>query len=206
MNIMANVSAFKLSPLPYDEDALAPVISGKTMSFHYGKHHKGYVDKLNELVQNTRFAAMPLDEVVRESAKDSADHAVFNNAAQAWNHAFFWACLTPRAGQPSGKLKQDLERDFGSIDNFRDEFAKEGVAQFGSGWVWLVAGGGKLKIEKTVDAETPMAKGRRCILTIDVWEHAYYLDYQNRRADFLKAVCDKLLNWDFALQNYQRAG
>lgn len=206
MNVVSNVGPFTLSPLPYDESALAPVISAKTLSFHYGKHHKGYVDKLNELTQNSRFAAMPLDGVVRESTKNSADRAVFNNAAQAWNHAFFWACLTPRAAQPSGQLKQELERDFGSIDNFRTEFAKEGVAQFGSGWVWLIADGGKLKIEKTANADTPMAHGRRCILTIDVWEHAYYLDYQNRRADFLKAVCDKLLNWDFALQNFQRAG
>ncbi len=140
---------------------------------------------------------MPLDEVVRESAKNPADRAIFNNAAQAWNHAFFWACLSPRGGQPSGELKQALERDFGSVDNFREQFAKEGVAQFGSGWVWLVADGGKLKIEKTANAETPMANGRRCILTIDVWEHAYYLDYQNRRPDFLKAVSRKAAQLGF---------
>ncbi len=206
MNVMSKTGPFTLSPLPYDEGALAPVISSNTMNFHYGKHHKAYVDKLNELTLNTRFAVMPLDEVVRESAKDRAGSAVFNNAAQAWNHTFFWACLTPHGGQPSGELKDEIERDFGSLDNFRQQFAKEGVAQFGSGWVWLVATEGKLVIEKTANADTPMAHGKRCLLTIDVWEHAYYLDYQNRRADFLKAVANRLLNWDFAQQNYQRAG
>ena len=206
MNVMTQTGPFTLSPLPYDEGALAPVISSQTMSFHYGKHHKAYVDNLNGLVPNTRFAAMPLDEVVREAAKDSASSGVFNNAAQAWNHTFFWACLTPHGGQPSGKLKQDIDRDFGSLDNFKQQFAKAGATQFGSGWVWLVDAGGKLAIEKTANADTPMAHGKRCLLTIDVWEHAYYLDYQNRRPDFLKAVADKLLNWDFALQNYQRAG
>ncbi len=197
---------FTLSPLPYGENALESVISAKTMSFHYGKHHKAYVDKLNQLVVNTRFASMPLDEVVRESAKSSADTAIFNNAAQAWNHTFFWACLTPKGGAPSGKIKADIDRDFGSVENFTKQFAEAGVGQFGSGWVWLVGDGSKLKIEKTGNADTPMAHGKRCILTIDVWEHAYYLDYQNRRPDFLKAVAEKLLNWDFALQNYQRAG
>jgi Fe-Mn family superoxide dismutase len=206
MNIMTKTGPFTLSRLPYDEGALAPVISSKTMNFHHGKHHKAYVDKLNELVLNTRFATMPLDEVVRESAKEPASSAVFHNAAQAWNHTFFWACLTPHGVQPSGKLKHDIDRDFGSLDDFKQQFAEEGVAQFGSGWVWLMADGGKLAIEKTADADTPMAHGKRCLLTIDVWEHAYYLDYQNRRPDFLKAVADRLLNWDFALQNYQRAG
>ena len=206
MNVEANVGPFTLSPLPYDEGALAPVISGNTMSFHYGKHHKAYVDKLNELARNSRFAAMPLDEVVRESAKDSADRAVFNNAAQAWNHSFFWTCLTPHGGTPSGTLLGAIERDLGGIDTFKENFAKQGAAQFGSGWVWLVADKGKLGIEKTPDAVTPMAEGRRCLLTIDVWEHAYYLDYQNRRPDFLKAVIENLLNWDFAEQNFERAG
>lgn len=206
MDVKVNAGPFTLSPLPYDEKALEPVISAKTMSFHYGKHHKAYVDKLNQLVVNTRFAAMPLDEVVRASAKSSADTQIFNNAAQAWNHTFFWACLAPKGGAPSGKLKADIDRDFGSLDNFKKQFAEAGGAQFGSGWVWLIAEGSKLKIEKTGNADTPMAHAKRCILTIDVWEHAYYLDYQNRRPDFLKAVAEKLLNWDFALQNYQRAG
>jgi superoxide dismutase, Fe-Mn family len=206
MNIMTKTGPFTLSPLPYDEGALAPVISGKTMNFHYGKHHRAYVDKLNELVLNTRFATMPLDEIVGESAKEPASSAVFNNAAQVWNHTFFWACLTPHGAQPSGKLKHDIDRDFGSLDDFKQQFGEVGVAQFGSGWVWLIADGGKLAIERTADADTPMAHGKRCLLTIDVWEHAYYLDYRNCRPDFLKAVADRLLNWDFALQNYQRAG
>jgi Fe-Mn family superoxide dismutase len=144
--------------------------------------------------------------VVKATVKDEASKPVFNNAAQAWNHTFFWASLTPRGGGPAGEMLRAVERDFGSYEKFKEQFAKEGVAQFGSGWVWLVASGGKLAIEKTSNAATPMAEGKHCLLTIDVWEHAYYLDYQNRRPDFLKAVTEKLLNWDFAAQNFQRAG
>ena len=206
MNAITNKGPFTLAPLPYDEGALAPTISSNTMSFHYGKHHKAYVDKLNELVAGTRFADMKLEDVVKATSKDESNRLIFNNAGQAWNHTFFWACLTPRGGAPSGPLLSALERDFGSYEKFKEQFAKEGVGQFGSGWVWLVASGGKLAIEKTSNAGTPMAEGKQCLLTIDVWEHAYYLDYQNRRPDFLKAVIDKLLNWDFATQNFQRAG
>jgi Fe-Mn family superoxide dismutase len=206
MNIMTKTGPFTLLKLPYDEGALAPTISSNTMSFHYGKHHKAYVDKLNELTLGTHFADMTLEDVVRATFKGKANRQIFNNAAQAWNHTFFWACLTPRGGKPSGQMLSAVERDFGSYDKFAEQFAKEGAAQFGSGWVWLVASGGKLAIEKTPDAVTPMAEGKHCLLTIDVWEHAYYLDYQNRRPDFLKAVIDKLLNWDFAQQNFQRAG
>ena len=206
MNIMTKTGPFTLAPLPYDEGALAPTISSNTMSFHYGKHHKAYVEKLNELVLGTRFAGMQLEDVVRSTFKDESKRQIFDNAAQAWNHTFFWASLTPRGGKPSATMMQALERDFGSYDKFAEQFATEGAAQFGSGWVWLVASGGKLAIEKTPDAVTPMAEGKHCLLTIDVWEHAYYLDYQNRRPDFLKAVIRKLLNWDFAAQNFQRAG
>ena len=206
MNISTKTGPFTLSPLPYDEGALAPTISSNTMSFHYGKHHKAYVDKLNELAAGTRFAEMKLEDVVRATFKDDSNRLIFNNAAQAWNHTFFWASLTPRGGKPSGTMLSAIERDFGSYDGFADQLAKEGAAQFGSGWVWLVASGGKLAIEKTPNAVTPMAEGKNCLLTIDVWEHAYYLDYQNRRPDFLKAVITKLLNWDFAAQNFQRAG
>ena len=206
MNIVTKTGPFTLSPLPYDEGALAPTISSNTMGFHYGKHHKAYVDKLNELVTGTRLAEMTLEDVVKATAKDESKRPIFNNAAQAWNHTFFWASLTPRGGAPTGEMLRSVERDFGSYEKFKEQFAKEGVAQFGSGWVWLVASGGKLAIEKTSNAATPMAEGKHCLLTIDVWEHAYYLDYQNRRPDFLKAVADKLLNWDFAAQNYQRAG
>ena len=206
MNIMTKTGPFSLSPLPYDEAALAPTISGKTLSFHYGKHYKAYVEKVNELVPGTRYADMTLENVVKATADDPGHHEIFNNAAQAWNHMFFWPCLSPRGGKPAGDLAQAIERDFGGYEKFKEDFAKQGVAQFGSGWIWLVAQGGKLAIEKTADAMTPMAQGKRVLLAIDVWEHAYYLDYQNRRPDYLKAVIDKLLNWDFATQNFERAG
>jgi len=206
MKIMTKTGPFTLPPLPYDEGALAPTISSNTMTFHYGKHHRAYVEKLNELVAGTRFAEMKLEDVVKKTFKDESSTEIFNNAAQAWNHTFFWACLTPRGGKPSGGMMSAIERDFGSYDKFAEQFAKEGAAQFGSGWVWLIASGGKLAIQKTPDAVTPMAEGKHCLLAIDVWEHAYYLDYQNRRPDFLKAVIAKLLNWDFAAQNFQRTG
>ena len=206
MNVMMKSKPFTLGALPYDEDALAPTISGRTMSFHYGKHHKAYVDKLNELVTGTEYADMKLEDIVKSTFKDSSKQEISHNAAQAWNHTFFWTSLTPNGGAPAGELKNAIERDLHGLNAFKVEFAKQGVAQFGSGWVWLVADNGKLKIEKTPDAVTPMAEGKKCLLAIDVWEHAYYLDYQNRRPDFLKAVIDKLLNWDFAVQNFERAG
>ena len=206
MMLMTKAKPFELAPLPYEEGALAPVISGKTMSFHHGKHHKAYVDKLNELVQGTDFAGMALEDVVKESFRNAKAQQIFNNAAQAWNHDFFWSCLCPHGAKPSKSLSQALERDLGGYEKFQEEFVKQGAALFGSGWVWLVADRGRLAIEKTPDAVTPMAEGKTCILTIDVWEHAYYLDYQNRRPDFLKAVTEKLLNWDFAAENFARAG
>jgi Fe-Mn family superoxide dismutase len=175
------------------------------MSFHYGKHHKAYVDKLNELVVGTEYAEMKLEDVVRTTFGNPSKQEIFNNAGQAWNHTFFWTCLSPRGGKPAGDMMRAIERDLGGYEAFKEKFAKEGVAQFGSGWVWLVADGDRVSIEKTPDAVTPMAEGKRCLLTIDVWEHAYYLDYQNRRPDFLKEVIGKLLNWDFAMQNYERA-
>jgi Fe-Mn family superoxide dismutase len=201
-------SPFQLPPLPYDQGALAPVISAETMGFHYGKHHKAYVDKLNELVEGSEFQKMTLEDIVKATykASDPKKSVVFNNAGQIWNHTFFWASLTPNATQLQGNLAKAIERDLGGLAKFKDEFAKAGVGQFGSGWVWLVSDKGKLAIEKTPNAETPMAAGKACLLTIDVWEHAYYLDYQNRRADFLKEVIDKRLNWDFARQNFERAG
>ena len=206
MNVMMRTKPFALPPLPYEEGALAPAISAKTMGFHHGKHHKAYVDKLNELALGTRYAEMPLEEVVKATFNDSDTHEIFNNAAQAWNHTFFWSCLTPKGGAPSGNLLKAIERDFGGFETFKENFAKAGAAQFGSGWVWLVADKGKLAIETTPDAMTPMAEGKNCLLTVDVWEHAYYLDYQNRRPDFLKAVIEKLLNWDFAAMSFERAG
>ena len=198
---------FTLPPLPYEESALEPVISARTMGFHYGKHHKAYVDKLNELVQGTDFADMELEEIVRATndAGNAKEKKIFNNAAQMWNHTFFWSCLKHGGGKPKAELGDAIERDFQSFDKFKEEFAKAGVEQFGSGWAWLVLDGGKLKIEKTPDAKTPMAQEMTCLLTIDVWEHAYYLDYQNRRPDYVHAVIDKLLNWDFAYQNFAQA-
>jgi Fe-Mn family superoxide dismutase len=199
MNATSN--PFALPPLPYDQSALAPTISAQTMGFHYGKHHLAYVNKLNELVQGTDYAGMSLEDVVQQSHK-KADQAIFNNAGQHWNHSFFWKSLSPKKTEPHGKLLDAINRDFGGVEKFNEAFAQAGVAQFGSGWAWLVSDKGALKIEKTPNAMTPMAEGRICLLTIDVWEHAYYLDYQNRRPDFLKAVLSAILNWDFAAENY----
>jgi Fe-Mn family superoxide dismutase len=198
---------FTLAPLPWDEDALAPHISGRTISFHYGKHHKKYVDTLNELVAGTAYAQMTLDAVVRataDAAAGSKEKKIFDNAAQAWNHDFYWRSLTPKSNRPTGTLAAAIERDFG--DRLADKLAEEGTAQFGSGWVWLVSKDGKLAVEKTHDAMTPMAKGATCLLCIDVWEHAYYLDYQNERPKYLKTVLDKIVNWDFAAQNLASTG
>ena len=193
---------FKLPALPYAANALEPVISSTTISFHHGKHHAGYIDKLNELVAGTPYEGMSLEEVVKRSAKSEKDKAIFNNAGQAWNHDFYWRSMSPKAGEPSGKLKDALNASFGSVKEFKEAFTKAAVAQFGSGWAWLVKGkDGKLKITTTSNADTPIAHGETPLLTADVWEHAYYLDYQNRRPDHLKAWLDKLANWSFAEKN-----
>jgi Fe-Mn family superoxide dismutase len=194
---------FKLSPLPYAEDALAPAISAKTIGFHYNKHHKTYVETLNTLVHDTRYAPMKLEEVVRATAgKDGeAEKKIFNNASQVWNHDFYWRSLSPSATKPKGELKDAIARDFGGVDKLIEELAKAGKEQFGSGWAWLVSQNGKLSVQKTGNALDPMGKGINCLLTVDVWEHAYYLDYQNARPAYLEAVLGKLLNWDFAGQN-----
>jgi Fe-Mn family superoxide dismutase len=194
---------FKLSPLPYAEDALVPTISAKTIGFHYNKHHKTYVETLNKLVDGTRFAEMKLEEVVRATAgKDAeAEKKIFNNAGQVWNHDLYWRSLSPTETKPKGALKDAIERDFGGMDKLIEELATAGKEQFGSGWAWLVSKGGKLSVQKTGNALDPMAKGINCLLTVDVWEHAYYLDYQNERPKYLEAVLKKLLNWDFAGEN-----
>jgi Fe-Mn family superoxide dismutase len=198
---------FTLPPLPYAENALEPVISANTLSFHYGKHHKTYVDNLNKLATGTEYESMPLEQVIRDTAGKADKAGLFNNSAQVWNHTFFWSCLKGGGGgKPTGRIAQLIESDLGGYDNFRKEFANACVTQFGSGWGWLVVEGGKLRIMKTPNAENPLAKGIAALLTIDVWEHAYYLDYQNRRPDFVNAVIDKLLNWDFAAENLARAG
>lgn len=190
--------------LPYADTALEPVMSAKTFSFHHGKHYKAYVDKANELLAGSPLAAKPLEEIIRACAGKPDQAALFNNTAQAWNHAFFWKCMKPGGGgKPSGKLGEAIEKTFGGYDNFRKQFVEAGMGQFGSGWVWLVADGGALKIVKTPNADTPLAHGQTALLTADVWEHAYYLDVQNRRKDFLESFLDKLANWDFAASLYK---
>jgi Fe-Mn family superoxide dismutase len=194
-------NGFTLPKLPYAEDALAPVISANTISFHYGKHHKADVDKLNELIEGTPYAEMSLEDIIKKSAKDEKAKKIFNNAAQAWNHDFYWHSMTAKADAPAGKIKKALEDSFGGLDEFKKAFKTAAVDQFGSGWAWLVSKGGKLAIESTSNADTPLAHGGTPLLVADVWEHAYYLDYQNRRPDHVQAWLDKLPNWSFAEKN-----
>jgi Fe-Mn family superoxide dismutase len=194
---------FKLAPLPWDEDALAPAISANTIAFHYHKHHQAYVDTLNKLVQGSAYAEMKLEQIVQKSAgaADAKEKQIFNNAAQVWNHDFYWRSLNPAKTEPSGQLDSAIAAAFGSREDLIARLAEAGKTEFGSGWAWLVSKGGKLSIEKTPNAETPMVKGVNCLLTVDVWEHAYYLDYQNARPKYLEAVLGKLLNWEFASEN-----
>lgn len=195
-------SPFTLPKLPYAEDALAPVISAKTMSFHYGKHHKAYVDNLNKLIEGTPYAELSLVEIIKKSAKDEKAKGIFNNSAQVWNHDFYWHSMTPKGGAPSGKIKQAIDESFGDVEKFLAAFNTAAVGQFGSGWAWLVSkGGNKLAIETTSNADTPLAHGGKPLLVADVWEHAYYLDFQNRRPDHIQAWMDKLINWSFAEEN-----
>ena len=197
---------FTLPPLPFAEGALAPVISANTLGFHYGKHHKAYVDNLNNLVKGTEFESATLESIIKATAGKPDKAGMFNNAAQVWNHTFYWNCLkSGGGGKPSGKIADMIDSDLGGYDKFKADFAQTCITQFGSGWGWLVAEGGTLKLVKTPNAETPLTKGQTALLTIDVWEHAYYLDYQNRRPDHVNAVIDKLLNWDFAAQNLAKA-
>lgn len=196
------VSLHVLPPLPYAENALEPVISAKTLSFHYGKHHKGYVDNLNKLTAETEYAGLPLEKIITSTAGKPEKVAIFNNAAQTWNHTFYWNSLKPNGGgQPPAALLQKIDASFGSLDACKKELAGAGVSQFGSGWAWLVLEGGVLKVMKTTNADGPLTTGLKPLLTIDVWEHAYYLDYQNRRVDYANLVLDRLINWEFALQN-----
>jgi Fe-Mn family superoxide dismutase len=197
---------FTLPPLPYADTALAPVISAETISFHYGKHHKTYVDNLNKLVPGTEFEGKSLVDIINATAGKADKAGFFNNAAQVWNHTFYWSCLKANGGgTPTGAVAAKIDAAFGSFDNFKKEFQNAALTQFGSGWAWLVAEGGALKIVKTPNAEVPFTKGQVPLLTIDVWEHAYYVDYRNRRADYAAAIIDKLLNWDFAAENLAKA-
>jgi superoxide dismutase, Fe-Mn family len=191
--------AFALPALPYPQDALEPYISAKTMGFHYGKHHQTYVDNLNKLVAGTPLATQSLENIIQGMAGVADKIPVFNNAAQVWNHTFFWKSMKPGGGgQPTGPLLKQIKKSFGSFEEFGSAFVAAAVGQFGSGWVWLVQDGDKLAIVKTSNADTPLAQGQTALLTCDVWEHAYYLDYQNRRKDFVEAFLAHLANWDFA--------
>ncbi|MHB8138913.1 MAG: superoxide dismutase [Smithellaceae bacterium] len=194
--------AVNLPQLPYEKGALAPYISANTLEFHYGKHHKTYVDNLNKLVAATDLEGKTLEEIIAIAAKDSSKTGIFNNAAQVWNHSFYWQCLKPQGGgAPTGAVAAKINAAFGTYDKFVEELKNAGVTQFGSGWAWLVLEGNDLKITKTPNADTPLAHGQKALLTIDVWEHAYYLDYQNRRPDYLVAVIQNLINWDFVNAN-----
>ncbi|MGV8996122.1 MAG: superoxide dismutase [Parvibaculaceae bacterium] len=192
------------APLPYETTALEPHMSARTFEFHYGKHHKAYVDNTNAAIKGTPFEQADL-EVIIKSAKDSGDKKLFNNSAQAWNHDFFWQSMTPKIGTPTGKLAELLTRDFGGLDQFKAKFKAEAVGHFASGWAWLVLDGGKLKVTSFHDADTPIVHGVTPLLTADVWEHAYYLDYQNARASFLDAFLNKLANWDGVNKKLEKA-
>ena len=190
-----------LPPLLYADNGLEPVITARTIGFHYGKHHQGYVDNLGKLVKDTEYAELPLEKIITGTAGVADKAAIFNNAAQVWNHTFYWQSLTPKGGgEPPAALKARIDASFGSVDACKKEIAAAAVAQFGSGWAWLVLDGDKLKVVKSANAENPLKAGLKPLLTVDVWEHAYYLDYQNRRADHVAAVLDKLINWEFALK------
>lgn len=190
--------AITLPDLPYSKNALEPHISARTLEFHHDKHHKAYVDNANKLIEGTDLAQLDLEAIIKKVAGDASKAGVFNNAAQVWNHSFYWNCMKPGGGgAPTGDIAQKISADFGSYEKFVEEFKNAGVTQFGSGWAWLVLADGKLKIVKTPNAENPMVQGMKPLLVVDVWEHAYYLDYQNRRPDYLTTFVDKLISWDF---------
>jgi Fe-Mn family superoxide dismutase len=194
--------AMKLPNLPFAANALEPHMSARTFEFHHGKHHAAYVANGNKLLEGTPLEKKPLHEVIREVAGDASKAGVFNNVAQVWNHSFFWHCLKPGGGgQPSGELAKQIDAAFGSYDKFVQEFSNAGATQFGSGWAWLVKDGGKLAVTKTPNADTPVARGQQPLLTLDVWEHAYYLDHQNARPKFIETFMTKLVNWDYVAQN-----
>lgn len=191
--------------LPYADTALEPYMSANTFSFHYGKHHAAYVTNLNKLIEGTELADKPLEEIVVSSFKEGKT-PIFNNAGQVWNHNFFWQSMKPGGGgTPSGALAEKINADFGSFDKFKEEFKNAAATQFGSGWAWLVVDNGTLKVTKTPNAENPVVHGQTPLLTLDVWEHAYYLDYQNKRPDFISTFLDHLVNWDFAAENFSKA-
>jgi superoxide dismutase, Fe-Mn family len=196
--------AFELPPLPYAEDALEPEYSARTISFHYGKHHKTYVDTLNKLVDGTDLADKSLENVIAAVAGDPARQAVFNNAAQVWNHTFFWNCMKPNGGgAPSGALADAINKKWGSFDDFKKAFQASAVGNFGSGWTWLVKkADGSVDIVNMGAAGTPLTTGDKPLLCVDVWEHAYYIDYRNLRPKFVETFLNNLVNWDFVAKNF----
>lgn len=196
--------AFELPNLPFSGDALEPYMSARTLEFHHGKHHRAYVTNLNNLIKDTDLSAKGLEDIIRETAGDASKAGIFNNAAQTWNHTFFWSCLTPNGGGalPEGAFKDAVVKTFGSEEKFKEEFKAAAVSQFGSGWAWLVLDKSELKITKTPNADTPTAHGQIPLMTLDVWEHAYYLDYQNRRPDFAQTFLDNLANWNLVAARY----
>jgi Fe-Mn family superoxide dismutase len=201
--VFADADPFVLPPLPYDRTALQPVVSSNTLDYHHGKHHAAYVKNLNDLVKGKPYAAMKLEEVVKASAGKADETAIFNNAAQTWNHTFYWNSMRAGGGgKPTGRMLQKIDASFGDYAKFREAFVKAATGRFGSGWAWLVAAGDKLEIVTTSNADTPLTQeGKKPLLTVDVWEHAYYLDWMNKRKEFVEATLDKLLNWDFADKN-----
>lgn len=188
-----------LPELPYAKNALAPHISESTLDFHHGKHHNTYVVNLNKLIEGTDLANETLENIIKKTVGDAAKVGIFNNAAQVWNHTFYWHSMKPKGGgPPTGAIADKIKADFGSYKKFAEELKNAGFTQFGSGWAWLILKNGKLEVTKTSNADTPIAHGLKPVLTVDVWEHAYYLDHQNRRADYLDAFIANLINWDFA--------
>jgi Fe-Mn family superoxide dismutase len=204
--MVSQTSSWELPPLPYAENALEPHVSARTLQFHHGKHHQAYVTNLKNLTKDTPFVGKSLEEVIKATAGDTAKVGIFNNAAQVWNHTFFWHSMKPKGGgKPSGAIAAKIDSDLGGYDKFVTSFKEAGATQFGSGWAWLVLDGGKLTVKKTPNADLPLAHNQVALLTLDVWEHAYYLDYQNRRPDFIAAYLEHLVNWDFANQNLVQA-
>jgi len=192
------IMTVKLPDLPYEKDSLAPYISPETIEYHYGKHHNAYITTTNTLIEGIELSNQDLETIIKKTSKNTSMSLIFNNAAQAWNHSFYWSCMKPDGGGlPSGDIAERINSGFGSYETFAAEFKKAGVTQFGSGWAWLVLNDNILQIMKASNADTPIAHGLKPLLTVDVWEHAYYLDYQNRRADYLSAFLDHLINWDF---------
>ncbi len=194
--------AFTLPELPYAKDALAPHISAETLEYHHGKHHAAYVNNLNKLIEGKPEASKSLEEIIK-----SSEGGIFNNAAQIWNHTFYWSSMKPNGGGlPTGDLADAITRDFGSFERFAEEFTAAATTQFGSGWAWLVVADGKLSVTKTPNADLPMKHGQTALLTIDVWEHAYYIDYRNLRPKYIETFLKSLANWDFAAENLKKAG